>query len=470
MKVKSFLNEDFLLENELACRLYHDYAAKLPIIDYHNHLPPELVASDHNFGNITQAWLQGDHYKWRAMRTLGVNEHYITGSANDKEKFLKWAETVPYCLRNPLFHWTHLELQRYFQIYDLLDVETSEVIYDQCNKSLALQSHSTNGLLNMQNVELICTTDDPLDNLEHHIQHLENLNGVKMLPAFRPDKVFMLNAPGFLNYIEKLADVSGHDITNFTELLEALQKRVDYFHEHGSRLCDHGLGQINFVEWSEDEVNTILKKALKGEKVEKVNESKYISAVLYHLSCLYHEKGWVQQFHLGAQRNNNLRLFKTLGPDTGFDSIGDYKQSRGLAAFLSKMDEKDQLAKTIIYNLNPADNEVMAAMAGNFNDGSIRGKIQYGAAWWFLDQKDGMEKQLNALSNIGLLSCFVGMLTDSRSFLSFPRHEYFRRILCNLIGNDVGKGELPHDEKWLGNIVEDVCYHNARNYFGFEKV
>ena len=469
MKFKTFLDEDFLLENDCSRELYHDFASKMPIIDYHNHLPPEQVAADHHFENLTQAWLYGDHYKWRAMRTIGVNERFITGNSSDSEKFQKWAETVPFTLRNPLFHWTHLELQRYFDIHDLLNGENAMEVYKECNRQLHIKKNSTNGLLKKLNVELICTTDDPLDELQHHKTHQNNPEGIRMLPAFRPDKAALINAKTFGDYILKLGTVVGFSISDFSKLLEALKLRIDYFHENGSRLCDHGLEQIKFKNWTHKEVDSIFKKGLKGVVLTEDEEIKYSSALLYHLGCMYHEKGWVQQFHLGAQRNNNSRMMRNLGPDTGFDSIGDFQQSQGLAALLDALDNEDKLVKTIIYNLNPANNELMATMVGNFNDGSIKGKVQFGSAWWFLDQKDGMEKQINTLSNMGLLSCFVGMLTDSRSFLSFPRHEYFRRILCNLFGRDVANGELPYDIKWLGGIVEDICYHNAKEYFSFHQ-
>ena len=469
MNFKTFLDEDFLLENDCSRELYHDFASKMPIIDYHNHLPPIQLARDHQFENISQAWLYGDHYKWRAMRTLGVDERFISGNSGDREKFQKWAETVPFTMRNPLFHWTHLELQRYFDIHDLLNGDSAVEIYEECNTQLQTKGHSTNGLLKRLNVELICTTDDPIDDLRFHRMHKNKPEGVSMIPAFRPDKAILIQSDTFVDYIRSLGEVVGYSITDFSKLLEALKRRIDYFHENGSRLCDHGLEQINFINWTENEVDSIFKKVLNGSDVTEDEKMKYSSALLYHLGCMYYEKGWAQQFHLGAQRNNNTRMMRTLGPDTGFDSIGDFKQSQGLAAFLNALDSEDKLTKTIIYNLNPADNELMASMIGNFNDGRLKGKVQFGAAWWFLDQKDGMEKQINALSNMGLLSCFVGMLTDSRSFLSFPRHEYFRRILCNLIGKDVANGELPYDIKWLGGIVEVICYHNAKNYFLFHK-
>jgi glucuronate isomerase len=467
MKPKAFLNEDFLLENDFAAELYHDHAARMPVIDYHNHLPPRQVAEDHRFGNITQAWLYGDHYKWRAMRTLGVEERYITGDAPDREKFLQWSESVPYTIRNPLYHWTHLELLRYFGIRELLTGSTAGTIYDTTTEMLQSPAYSTNGLLKKQNVELICTTDDPVDDLRYHQTQRSNPDGVRMLPAFRPDKLLSPGSGHFRNYLESFGRAADRSIRKFSDLLDALESRIRYFHEQGCRLADHGLEKIDFCLWKKTQLEAIFQKALHGQLISPEEERRFVSAMLYHLGILYHRYGWVQQFHLGAQRNNNARMMKQLGPDTGFDSIGDFPQAAGLARFLDRLDRENKLARTILYNLNPADNEVMATMIGNYNDGSFRGKIQWGSAWWFLDQRDGMEKQLNTLSNMGLLSCFVGMLTDSRSFLSFPRHEYFRRILCNLIGRDVQNGELPADMPWLGKIVQDISYYNARHYFDF---
>lgn len=466
--MKTFITDDFLLQNDFAKKLFHDHAKKLPIIDYHNHLPPEDIAANRVFENISQVWLAGDHYKWRAMRALGINEKYITGDATDKEKFLKWAETVPYTVRNPLFHWTHLELQSYFGIDDLLTSDNAEEIYNKTSAMLQSPAHHTIGLLEQQKVEILCTTDDPLDSLENHKVINGKKKTIRVYPAFRPDKSFAVeHTSSYLKYLERLEEVIGSSINSYDDLLSALENRIDYFHDHGSRIADHGLEHLYFFGNGELHCNTIFRKLKDGKALSSSEVSFFKANTLLFLSKCYHKKGWTQQFHLGAIRNNNKRLLADLGPDTGFDSIGDFSQARALSDFLNELDSNDQLAKTIIYNLNPADNEVIATMTGNFNDGSIKGKIQYGAAWWFLDQKNGMEKQLNTLSNMGLLSCFVGMLTDSRSFLSFPRHEYFRRILCNLIGNDVQNGELPSDEKWLGKIVSDICYYNAKDYFGF---
>ncbi|AFL85042.1 glucuronate isomerase [Belliella baltica DSM 15883] len=467
-KQSKFLNEDFLLKNDFAKTLYHDYASKLPIIDYHCHLSPKDIATNRKFNSISEVWLAGDHYKWRAMRTLGINEKYITGNASDEEKFQKWAEAVPYTLRNPLYHWTHLELQRYFGITELLGEDSSASIYKETTTLLQTPEYHTQGLLKKMNVELVCSTDDPIDNLEFHKIAESSSPTTKLLPAFRPDKVYAVENPSsYQAYINQLADAAGISINNFDDLLSALENRIEFFAANGGSLSDHGLEQLYYFELGTYDVKSLFSKVLEGKNLsqEEVNYFKFHT--LYELCKMYHSKGWTQQFHLGALRNTNERMLGKLGPDTGFDSIGDFSQARALASFLNLLDGTDQLAKTILYNLNPSDNEVMATMIGNFNDGSVKGKIQFGSAWWFLDQKDGMEKQINALSNMGLLSCFIGMLTDSRSFLSFPRHEYFRRILCNLIGQDVTNGELPADEAWLGKIVSNISYFNAKNYFNF---
>lgn len=464
--MKTFITADFLLQNEFAKKLYHGFAADLPIIDYHNHLPPMEIAQNRVFDNITQVWLAGDHYKWRAMRTLGIDEHYITGDASDKDKFLKWAETVPYTIRNPLYHWTHLELQRYFGIDTLLTSENAVEIYEQTSHLLQQKSHHTVELLKNKNVEILCTTDDPTDSLEHHSHIKAQHSSPKVFPTFRPDKAFAVeDTVSYMRYIERLEAVTGKCIANYNGLLSALENRIDYFHNIGGRLADHGLEQLYHFEKEVFNCETLFQKAREKKTLSKDEVAYFKAKTILFLCREYHKRGWKQQFHLGAIRNNNKRLLTTLGPDTGFDSIGDFSQARALSGFLNALDSTNELSKTILYNLNPSDNEAFATMAGNFNDGSSKGKVQFGAAWWFLDQKDGMEKQINSLSNMGLLSCFVGMLTDSRSFLSFPRHEYFRRILCNLIGNDVDKGELPADEKWLGKIVSDICYYNAKEYF-----
>ncbi|MFI5160229.1 MAG: glucuronate isomerase [Sphingobacteriales bacterium] len=466
--MKAFLDDDFLLTGETAKRLYHHYAKDLPIIDYHSHLPPDQIASDINFNNITQAWLYGDHYKWRAMRANGVNEKYVTGDASAEEKFLKWAETVPYTLRNPLYHWTHLELRRYFGVNELLSPKTAKAIYDECSAKLQTREYSIKSLLTKMKVEVVCTTDDPLDNLEYHQQLKQSGFALKVLPTFRPDKAMQVDDTFVLNeYIEKLEGISKIEIQDIDTYLVALKLRHDYFAANGCKLSDHGLEYVYAEHYTDAEIATIFKKIRHNYTLMPLEIAKFKSAILYHFALWDHEKGWVQQYHLGALRNNNTRALNNIGPDTGWDSIGDFSQGKALSRFLNKLDTTDQLAKTIIYNLNPADNEVIAAMTGNFNDGSVAGKIQFGSAWWFLDQKDGMTKQLNALSNIGLLSRTVGMLTDSRSFLSFPRHEYFRRLVCNLFGEDIDNGELPNDLEWTGKIIQDICYYNAKNYFNF---
>lgn len=463
---KHFIHDNFLLENKYAEELYHNYSKQQPIIDYHNHLSPQLIAEDKVFDNLTQVWINGDHYKWRAMRTLGINEKFITGDASDKDKFLQWAKTVPYTMRNPLYHWTHLELARYFDVYDLLNEKSAENIYEQVSAKVNTKAYSTQNLLRKVNAEYVCTTEDPTDTLEYHQQiKKENLD-IKVGTSFRPDKAILIANEGYNDYINNLEKAADISINTYEDLCEALQKRIDFFDKNGCSVCDHGLDQIYFENFTESEVKGIFKKKREGADLSKEEALKFQSAILLFLAETYHQYGWVQQFHLGALRNNNARMHRILGPDTGWDSIGDYPQAQKLSAFLNALDSKDKLTKTIIYNLNPADNEVMATMIGNFNDGSVRGKVQFGSGWWFLDQKDGMTKQLNALSNMSLISCFIGMLTDSRSFLSFPRHEYFRRLLCNLLGDEIKRGELPKEEmQWIGKMVADISYNNAKEYF-----
>ena len=466
--MKNFLDNNFLLPNKSAERLYHDYAKQMPIIDYHCHLPPDQIAQDIRFENLTQIWLYGDHYKWRALRANGVNEAYITGNKSDFEKFEKWADTVPYTLRNPLYHWTHLELQRYFGIHDILNPSSAKKIYDDCTNQLQTPEFSVRSLLTKMNVETVGTTDDPLDNLEYHQQIKQDGFSVKILPAYRPDKAMNADDIEALNvYINKLEQVVSTDIADYDTYLQALKSRHDYFAENGCCLSDHGLEHIYAEDYTEEEIRSIFKKIRANHPLMPLEILKFKSAMLFEFALWDHEKGWVQQYHLGALRNNNARAFRTIGPDTGFDSIGDFSQAKALSRFLNKLDSEDRLAKTIVYNLNPVDNEMMAAMIGNFNDGSVAGKVQFGSAWWFNDQKDGMTRQINALSNMGLLSRMVGMLTDSRSFMSFPRHEYFRRLLCSILGEDIEKGELPADFKWTGKIVQDICYNNAKGYFSF---
>jgi glucuronate isomerase len=465
--MKKFLDENFLLENKTAEYLYHEHAVKMPIIDYHCHLSAAGIALNEGFKNLTQAWLYGDHYKWRAMRTHGVDERYCTGNASDPEKFEKWAETVPYTLRNPLYHWTHLELQRYFGISDLLHPGTASSIYEKASALLSQDEYRPQGLLRKMNVEVVCTTDDPVDTLEYH-RKIKDAGQVRVYPTWRPDKLLSVHNPlQFNDYLDTLQWVSDTEIGKYEQLLEAIQKRHDFFHEHGCRLSDHGIESFPAEDYSTAEIDRIFSTVRKGNILTKEEIIKFRSAILHDMAVMDHEKAWTQQFHLGAMRNNNSRMFALKGPDIGFDSIGFYAMAESMSGFLDKLDRDRKLAKTILYNLNPADNEIMATMAGNFQDGSVPGKIQWGSAWWFLDQKDGMEKQLNALSNMGLLRHFVGMLTDSRSFLSFPRHEYFRRILCNLIGKDAEAGEIPYEKSMLGEMVKDICYFNAKNYFGF---
>lgn len=466
--MKAFLDDNFLLNSKTAETLYHQFSKNLPIIDYHNHLIPEQIVNNTQFENISQVWLNGDHYKWRAMRTNGVNEKYITGDASDKDKFLKWAETVPYTLRNPLYHWTHLELQRYFGIQDLLSPKTAEKIYEETAAKLAEPGYSVRGLLKMMNVEVVCTTDDPTDALNFHQQFAKEKESFKMLPAFRPDKAMNADDLDVLNaYIDRVEAVTDKAIGSYAAYLDALKARHDFFAENGCSVSDHGLEQIYAEDYTDQEIAQIFNKIRTKQALTYSENLKFKSAMLVQFAEWDHEKGWVQQYHLGALRNNNARMLRVLGPDTGWDSMGDFSQARALSKFLDRLDNQDKLAKTIIYNVNPSDNELIATMVGNFNDGSIKGKVQYGSAWWFLDQKDGMTKQLNALSNMGLLSRLVGMLTDSRSFLSFPRHEYFRRLVCDIFGDDVEKGELPDDIEWIGKIVGDISYRNAKEYFTF---
>ena len=466
--MKTFLDDNFLLNTNTAIELYHSYSKHLPIIDYHNHLIPEQIANDVKFENISQVWLNGDHYKWRAMRANGINERFITGDASDEEKFAKWAETVPYTLRNPLYHWTHLELQRYFGITDLLSPKTASKIYADTASKLSQDNYSVRGLLKMMNVEVVCTTDDPIDSLEFHQQFAKEQESFKMLPAFRPDKAMNSDDIIALNqYIDKLESVSDMQINSLGEYLNALKRRHDFFAANGCKVSDHGLEQIYAEDYTEQEIVAIFDKIRTKKEISPAENLKFKSAMLIYFAEWDHEKGWVQQYHLGALRNNNARMHRLIGPDTGWDSIGDFSQARALSKFLNKLDDQDKLTKTILYNLNPADNELIATMIGNFNDGSIKGKIQFGSAWWFLDQKDGMTKQINTLSNMGLLSRLVGMLTDSRSFLSFPRHEYFRRLVCNIFGEDIENGEIPNDIQWVGKIIQDISYNNAKEYFEF---
>lgn len=468
--MKQFLDDNFVLQTETAQQLYHEHAKKLPIIDYHCHLDPKLIAENYQFDNLGEIWLAGDHYKWRAMRTNGVDERFCTGKdTTDWEKFEKWAETVPYTMRNPLYHWTHLELKTAFGVTKLLKPETAKEIFDICTAKLRTPEFSARGMMKHYNVETVCTTDDPVDSLEYHLSLKKEGFSIKILPTWRPDKAMAVEVPAdFRAYVEKLSGVSGVSISKFADLIAALRNRHDFFSSVGCKLSDHGIEEFYAEDYTTAEIENIFNKVYGGKELTKEEIIKFKSAMLVEGAIMDWEKGWTQQFHYGAIRNNNTRLFNQLGPDTGFDSIGDFTIAKAMSKFFNRLDTNNQLAKTIIYNLNPRDNDLIATMIGNFQDGSVAGKIQFGSGWWFLDQKTGMEAQMNSLSNLGLLSRFVGMLTDSRSFLSYPRHEYFRRILCNLIGNDVEEGLLPASElPFLGQLVENVSYYNAKNFFKF---
>lgn len=467
------MDENFLLQTPTAQKLYHEHAAGMPIIDYHCHLIPKMVADDHKFSSITEIWLGGDHYKWRAMRSNGVPERFCTGTdTTDWEKFEKWAETVPYTFRNPLYHWTHLELKTAFGIDKLLNPETAREIFEACNDKLQNDPTMTaRGLMRRYNVETVCTTDDPVDSLEYHKAVADSGFEIKMLPTWRPDKAIAVENPAaFRAYVEKLAEVSGVEINKFQDMVDALQKRHDFFESMGCRLSDHGIEEFYAADYTQDEIDAIFNKVYGGKELSKEEIHKFKSAMLVVFGEMDYESGWTQQFHYGAIRDNNSKMFKLLGPDTGFDSIGEFTTAKSMSKFLDTLNSRGKLTKTILYNLNPCANEVIATMLGNFQDGSVAGKIQFGSGWWFLDQKDGMQKQMNALSVLGLLSRFVGMLTDSRSFLSYPRHEYFRRTLCNLVGNDIENGEVPYtgyEEARVNKMIEDICYNNAKNYFKF---
>lgn len=461
-----FLHDDFLLQGKTAQKLYHDYVKELPIIDYHCHLPPDEIAVNKQFTNLTDIWLRGDHYKWRALRSLGVPEKMITGDATDKEKFDAWAKVVPKTVRNPLFHWSHMELKAVFGINQYLNETSGDAIYSTCTAMLQNESHKTRSILASFKVEYVGTTDEPWDSLEHHRQLAKENFSIRVSPSFRPDKILMIgNRESFFHNLGLLQKTSGVNVTDISSLLAAIQNRVDFFHGHGCRVSDHGLTQMPAKLQFSQALEKEFADFVTGKKENYSDPESFMGYLQLELCKMYHAKDWVQQFHLGPIRNNNTRLNRKLGADSGFDSIGDFPQALQMSRFFDALDQTDQLAKTVIYNINPSDNEVFASMLGNFNDGSIKGKMQFGSGWWFLDQKDGMEKQLNSLSNLGLISTFIGMITDSRSFLSFPRHEYFRRILCNLIGDEMEKGLLPNDEKWMGEIVQDISYHNAKAYF-----
>jgi glucuronate isomerase len=467
---EEFISEDFLLQTKTSRTLYHNYAKKMPIYDYHCHLPADKIASDHRFDNLTQIWLYGDHYKWRAMRANGVDERYCTGDASDYEKFEKWGETVAYTIGNPLYHWTHMELKNPFGVTNkLLNSDTAKDIYERCGEMLRTGEFSVRNILRKMKVKLVCTTEGPLDSLEHHRKIREDGFEIKVYTAFRPDRSLAVEDLLGLNaWIDKLEGVCDTEIRDFGSYIAAVRERHYYFHENGCRLSDYGLETAYGEEYTEGEIKNIFEKIRCGRELDVSESLKFKSAMMFELALMDHEQGWVMQLHLGALRNVNTRMLRTLGRDCGFDSIGDFETGRPLAKFLDRLDRNNQLPKTILYNLNPRDNALMSTMIGNFQDGSAVGKMQWGSAWWFLDQKDGMEEQIRTLANMGLLSRFVGMLTDSRSFLSYPRHEYFRRILCNILGSDVEGGLIPADMGLLGKMVEDICFNNAKDYFPME--
>ncbi|MFW5892540.1 MAG: glucuronate isomerase [Bacteroidota bacterium] len=466
--MKAFMDENFMLENNAAEKLYHDYAKEMPIIDYHCHLPPKEIGEDRQFENITRIWLDGDHYKWRAMRAAGVDEKYCTGNAPDEQKFEKWAETVPNTLRNPLYHWTHMELRKPFGITKILNPSTAKDIYEQTSEMLNTPEFSARNIMRKSKVEVVCTTDDPIDNLKHHIKTKKDNFEIKVLPTWRPDKAMAVeNTEQYNKYLDKLENASKTSITKFDDLIAALRKRHDFFHKHGCRLSDHGLETMYAEDFTETETRTIFSRIRSGKMLTNTDIAKFKSNMLIHFAMMDHEKNWVQQFHLGALRNNSTRMLRQLGPDKGFDSMGDFEMAIPLSRFFDRLDMAHRIPKTILYNLNPKDNALFATMLGNFNDGSVPGKMQLGSGWWFLDQKFGMIDQINTLSSLGLLSQFVGMLTDSRSFLSYPRHDYFRRILCNLLGKDMENGEIPVDFEMVGNMVKNISYFNAKKYFEF---
>lgn len=469
MAKNTFINEDFMLTNDTARELYHQSAEGMPIIDYHCHLSPQMIAENCQFADITELWLGGDHYKWRAMRGNGVDERYITGDASSWEKFEKWAETVPYTMRNPLYHWTHLELARVFGIYKTLSPATAREIYEECNAKLVTPEYRGQELIKRFNVDTVCTTDDPADDLRWHKSIMEHPFGVKVIPAWRPDKAMAIENPAeYISYIGRLSDAAGMAINSYADLMVALGRRHEYFASMGCKLSDHGIDTFYAEDYTGQEIESIFKAVLLGHAPTPEQTAKFRSAILHDCAVMDAESGWAQQFHVGPIRNNNSLMFRRLGPDTGYDAIHDLPCAAAGHKFLDKLTMEDKLAKTILYCLNPKDNEVLATMAYTFNDGSCPGKMQFGAAWWFLDQEDGMRKQLNALSSLGLLSRFVGMLTDSRSFISYPRHEYFRRILCDVLGSDVESGRLPKGElPFIHQMVKDISYLNAKGYFGF---
>ncbi|MBM7455690.1 glucuronate isomerase [Oceanisphaera litoralis] len=466
--MKPFLDDDFLLSTPTAVRLYHEFAKEQPIYDYHCHLSPQAVADDQRFDNLSQIWLAGDHYKWRGMRSAGIDERLITGNATDLEKYQAWARTVPQCLGNPLYHWTHLELKRPFGITNtVLNPDTADSIWNRCNELLATPEFSARGIMRQMKVRMVGTTDDPVDSLEHHKAIAEDSSfDIEVAPSWRPDRAFKIELDGFADYMTLLGQAADIEIRRFDDLLSALTRRLDHFAAHGCRAADHGIEIVRFAAVpAESELDSLLARRLAGDVLNEQQAAQFSTAVQVWLGRQYAKRGWVMQLHIGAQRNNNSRMFRLLGADAGFDSIGDKPFAFELASLLDAMDITDELPKTILYCLNPRDNEMMATMIGNFQGGGIAGKVQFGSGWWFNDQKDGMQRQLEQLSQLGLLSQFVGMLTDSRSFLSYTRHEYFRRILCEMLGRWVEKGEAPNDIQLLGSMVQNICYHNARDYF-----
>src|SRR5712692_5016736 len=465
----SFIHENFLLTTKTAQRLYHGFAVDPPILDYHCHLPPKDVAENRRFRNLFEIWLEGDHYKWRAMRANGVPEQYCTGDAAPYEKFLAWARTVPATLRNPLYHWTHLELKRYFAIDELLNEQSASRIWEQANAALATDELSAQGILRKFRVRAVCTTDDPIDDLASHKAIAAAGLPTRVFPTFRPDKALTVHLPEVLNpWVDKLAAVSNTHVATLKDFIDALKKRHDFFHEMGGRLSDHGLNHA-FGDFPGDhEAGTIFGRARSGHAATPDEHRRFASYLMLVFGRLDAEKGWTKQMHLGARRNNNTRRFHEIGPDTGFDSIGDWSQADSLGAYLDRLDLENALPKMVLYNVNPSDNYVLATMIGNFQDGVTAGKIQFGSGWWFLDQKEAMQWQMNALSNCGLISRFLGMLTDSRSLMSYPRHEYFRRVLCDMIGRDIENGEIPDDDELVGPMIRDICYGNAKRFLGLD--
>jgi glucuronate isomerase len=468
--MKKFMDENFLLNNKTAVDLFHQYAKDLPIIDYHCHLSPKEIYENKKFTNITEAWLYGDHYKWRAMRANGIPEEYITGTKSDYEKFLAWAKTVPMTIGNPLYNWTHLELQRFFGIYDVLNEQTAPDIWEKVNAKLKEDGFTVRSLIEKSKVQVICTTDDPVDTLEYHTKLLEDHDfPVSVVPGFRPDKGLEISRDGFLDWVTKLEEASEIKITSYEDFLAALEARVHFFHSAGGRVSDHALDSIVYEKTSFEEVAMIFSTRLSGKNLSPIEENKYKTYTLIYLGKLYAELDWAMQFHINAHRNNNTRMFNVLGPDTGYDSMNDDPIAKPLVKILDSLEQENNLPKTILYSLNPGDNYVIASIINSFQDGNTPGKIQFGTAWWFNDSKEGMLEQMRALSTVGLFSQFIGMLTDSRSFLSYTRHEYFRRLVCNLIGEWVENGEAPDDRELLGQIVQKISYGNAKNYFGFQE-